>query len=538
MGTSSGNVLTLPHAAEAELALLGSVLLDNQALAWLKGRLEPADFYGDPARVTFSAMLELHAGGVAVDVTTLLPRVGQIQSIQAAGGAHFLLGLTDRVPSAANYRHYARIILEKSDLRRAIERLVHATDRAHSGNVEDIGSFLDDIVRDVEGVRERSSARLADHLDELAPTRASAYGLEELASDEQCELLDLSTLPPWPSLRAPEHGHGLGRWLGQRLGGVRPGEVVMIGASTAKAGKTAFLMQLADGLALRTADIVREDKRAPLTPVFVCSEMSSQQLAWRSIARWTGYDSRIYRAGRTAVQLLTESTFHGDTMQARHEVETAFKSAKVALDPGQLFGASREFMRDLKPGTRQQGPALLDHVARLVGAWRRELTRRYDREVWPIVVLDPIQRWQEHGANEIDALNELTEVLNGFCLDEGWIVLLTSDSTKAAATGQHARDGAGLLDQARSSFRGSYKLQHVVSHGIYLHRPEPEEPDLVEAVVAIQRWGSGMPPWPRYRWELKTGRFVAQPPVVLTSDAPANGHSSQEDESCPVAYDL
>lgn len=109
--------------------------------------------------------------------------------------------------------------------------------------------LVDDPFEDVEQMAEQPAIRTPRRvdLDSAAPTLGDAYGVAQLEHDRERELLTLSDLP---------HGHRWGRHLDNILGGIRPGYFLAFGAENAGSGKTAFVMQVADGLALLNAQTV------------------------------------------------------------------------------------------------------------------------------------------------------------------------------------------------------------------------------------------------------------------------------------------
>lgn len=335
-------------------------------------------------------------------------------------------------------------------------------------------------------------------LEQGAPTFASLYGETELEHDRNRELVSLASLPPWPGCKS-RAGHGWGEGLDRTLGGgICPGYLLAIGASSAGAGKTAFVMQLADGLALRTAQLLREKKPGPLTPVLVASEMRPGELSWRSLARWTSVDARIFRAGQSAEQLLT-----GEELSPIAAVDHAFQSAKEAIK-GE-FGASRSFLRFFSK--RSSGVELVKDLSAICAQWKEKLEKEHPgRAVWPVVVLDPIQRFQGAGA-EVEALNTFVEELSATAQAKGWVTLLTSDTNKPSASGNTNK--GDKREEGAAAFRGSYKLQHLVDAAIYLTRPDddPDRPELL-AVLVKNRWGSSAKNhWPRYLWDVRRARF-------------------------------
>lgn len=377
--------------------------------------------------------------------------------------------------------------------------------------------------REPNTANENRKRQLAD-LSVVAPTFAELYGADDLDADEQRELVSLESLPPWPGARSYVHnpgtdgarelvvGHGLGPELDERIGGgVHPGMSIGIAAATAGAGKTALTMQIADGCALRCAELVETGYPGPLTPVMVVSEMGMPPLTWRTLARWTSINNRVFRAGKSAPRLLG---WHPERVAA------AFDEGRQALRG--FLGKARRFQRLHR--TDASGEKLCEKLAIAVDTWRDELAAEFPgRPIWPVVVLDPIQRWCDPAKSEVEGLNALVEALRERIVNDKWIALITSDTNKPMATGKTAEDARDPQQEGAAAFRGSYKLMHILDAAIYLRKPAngvqergqqlPAEVlaaarhDQIEAVLVKVRFGHTSDPYPMFHWERHTGRF-------------------------------
>ena len=405
-------------------------------------------------------------------------------------------------------------------------------------------------------------------LDVLAPQMALAYGLEHLERDASSPLIDLARLPSWPTRTAPrsftqagdvelDAGHGIGFHLARRLGlGLRPGELVAVGAAHAGAGKTAWLMQLADGLSLRNLAVLGEPLEGRgatswteiLTPVFLVSEMSVEALTWRTLARWTGHPAYLLRAGRTGLAR--------DGEAARQ----AWAAARSALAPDSPLQRARCWQRRLSSAVASEaaakGPAVLVRLlARQVERWREDLARAHPKQdIVPIVVLDPLQRWQSGRADEVADLNTLVRALATQTEVHRWVTLVTSDTNKASAKGDNASHEAS--EEGAAVFRGSYSLIHEASAALYLRRPptyEPSDDDArshqrhAEMVLVKSRWGDTKGTAPRYRWQIDVGRFWPMPAEEAdrstrqdrkTATPPASRGKARKPASPPSAIDI
>ena len=111
----------LPRNIEAERCVLGAILLDNQLINQAVELLSHQDFYLSSHRVLFQQMESLTESSKAIDLVTLANAVDGVGQLEAIGGRSFISSLIDDVPRLTNLEHYARIVQEKSTLRRLIK---------------------------------------------------------------------------------------------------------------------------------------------------------------------------------------------------------------------------------------------------------------------------------------------------------------------------------------------------------------------------------------------------------------------------------
>jgi len=127
----------LPHSLEAEQAVLGSVMIDENAPVHILNELRAEDFYSPSHRVIFSAMQGIALKNKPVDIVTLVTELETLGQLEAAGGLAYITALSDTVPSASNYAHYAAIVKKSSVLRKLIDAAQAITDKAFTGDPED-----------------------------------------------------------------------------------------------------------------------------------------------------------------------------------------------------------------------------------------------------------------------------------------------------------------------------------------------------------------------------------------------------------------
>lgn len=403
-------------------------------------------------------------------------------------------------------------------------------------------------------------------LDRLIPTRATTYTRAHFARDRRRGLLPIDTLPPWANytgeldLTVPT-GHGWGEVLNTALGGgLSPQYFCVLGAEQAKGGKTALAEQLLFGLALRTAAVVAGHASGPRVVPYYVGEMwqgseddeltPSRQLAHRDLARWLGVDGNLLRRGdetggdAPGIRRLAEQLARDPGQLAIEILEVA----NTAIEAGPFYRA-RQFshlfnVRALLSSHDQQetkGPpvdhrrgvpllrsivaAILQDRKRKAVAWKCD-----EREIWPLLFIDPIQRFQASGDNAVSALDEFVEELRAVCDEHGFIVLATSDTNKDSAKGGVPKDATPFA-RAAWVFRGSYKLLHLPDSALVLSVEWPKDDKGTpkgRVWVGLNRWGAP-------RFEPAYFDFVAEAGRYVPTAAPVEPDLDDlEDEDEPL----
>jgi replicative DNA helicase len=147
-----------PQNLEAEQSVLGSMLLDRDAIARVVEALRPEDFYRDLHRTIFQAMLELFERGEPVDLITVTNNLATAGKLEDVGGATYLASLPNTVPTAANAEFYADIVLEKSMLRALISAGTHIASLGYEG-MDEVTALIDQAEKLVYGIAARRNVQ-------------------------------------------------------------------------------------------------------------------------------------------------------------------------------------------------------------------------------------------------------------------------------------------------------------------------------------------------------------------------------------------
>ncbi len=218
--------LTPPANLEAEQSVLGAVLLRAQALDQVADLLSPEDFYRSGHGKIFQAMLDLWGKGEPVDLVTVTALLKERGRLEDVGGPVFLAALSEHVGTAANAAYYAKLVHEKSVLRRLLACCQNIT-QACLSPVEDVEAFLDKAEADIFKVAESKIRFGFQPLSSLVETEVAT--LEAIWHRDQGRITGVpSGFPDLDSLTA----------------GFQPGDLIIIAARPSM-GKTALALNIA-----------------------------------------------------------------------------------------------------------------------------------------------------------------------------------------------------------------------------------------------------------------------------------------------------
>ncbi len=257
----------LPHDDEAEQSVIGSMIMDREAITIASGFLTTSDFYAKWYRTLFEAIMELDARGQAVDVVTLQNRLREKKADPEITSTAYIGDLVAAVPTSANVQYYARIVREKSILR----QLIHASQAIEKdcyADKKDMDQILEETEKQIFGLLQRGTA------DDVVPVRdlvLSAIERIDASSNGKGVVTGLAT--GFPD-------------MDYQLAGLQPSDLILLAARPSM-GKTALALSIAEYVAIHDNN-----------PVAIFSlEMSREQLVNRLLAMESRVDSRLIRNG-------------------------------------------------------------------------------------------------------------------------------------------------------------------------------------------------------------------------------------------------
>ena len=145
-----------PQNLDAEMSVLGAMLLSKDAIADVVEVLQPADFYRPAHQSVYDAILKLYVDGNPADPVTVAHELGK--DLTRAGGAPYLLTLCQHVPTASSASYYAGMVAEMAQLRRIVEAGTRITQYGYSGVDGDVAEIRDLVQREIYQATSRHHA--------------------------------------------------------------------------------------------------------------------------------------------------------------------------------------------------------------------------------------------------------------------------------------------------------------------------------------------------------------------------------------------
>ncbi|KYD17544.1 hypothetical protein B4119_3967 [Parageobacillus caldoxylosilyticus] len=257
-----------PQSIEAEQAVLGAVFLDPSALTLASEILIPEDFYRAAHQKIFHAMLRVADKGEPVDLVTVTAELADTQQLEEVGGVSYLSELADSVPTAANVEYYARIVEEKSVLRRLIRT---ASSIAQDGYTreDEVDVLLDEAERKIMEISQRKHSGTFKNIKDVL---VQTYDNIEMLHNRKGEVTGIPT--------------GFTE-LDRMTSGFQRSDFIIV-AARPSVGKTAFALNIAQNVATKTNENV----------AIFSLEMSAQQLVMRMLCAEGNINAQNLRTGK------------------------------------------------------------------------------------------------------------------------------------------------------------------------------------------------------------------------------------------------
>jgi replicative DNA helicase len=256
-----------PQNLDAEMSLLGAVLIDEETLADISEHVTPKDFYDKRHGIVYGAMMRLYEKHKPVDLLTLTEELSRKKELETVGGSAYLTELTNYVPTAAHAEAYAELVSQKAIRRRLIKA---------SGDISELGY---DEETSTQELLEQAEAQLFSVSDQSL--KQDLVSIESILTESFDRMEELHRNKG--TLRGVRTGY---RDLDNMTAGLQRSDLIILAARPAM-GKTT----LVTNLAYNVATIAKQ-------PVlFFSLEMSKEQLVDRMLADASGVDAWNIRTG-------------------------------------------------------------------------------------------------------------------------------------------------------------------------------------------------------------------------------------------------
>ena len=374
----------LPHSIEAEQSVIGSMLMDREAVIAASEIITGSDFYQQQYGIMFDAMVELFNEGKPVDLVTLQDRLKEKDVPPEVSSLDFVRDIITIVPTSANVKSYATIVSEKAVLRRLIKTTEEIANTCYAGK-EPLENILADTEKSIFDLLQNKGGQ------EFVPIKQVAINVLEKIEDAY---KNQGTVTGIPSGFID---------LDYKLSGFQPSDFILIAARPSM-GKTAFVLNVVDYVSVRKN-----------LPCMVFSlEMSKEQLVNRMLSMESNVDSQKLRTGTLTdsdwdavvegIGIIGNSKLIIDDTPGISISELRSKCRKMKLEYGlsiviidylQLMSGSRKEGND----NRQQE---ISDISRSLKALARELHA-------PVIALSQLSRACETRTDHRPMLSDLRE---------------------------------------------------------------------------------------------------------------------------------
>jgi replicative DNA helicase len=372
-----------PQNIEAEQAVLGAIFLEPSSLTLASEILIPEDFYRASHQKIFNVMLKLNDLGKAVDLITVTEELAASKLLEDTGGVTYLSDLAAAVPTAANIEYYARIVEEKSLLRRLIRTATGIASDGYSRE-DEVEALLSEAEKSILEVAQRKNAGAFHNIKDVL---VRTYDNIELMHNRVGDITGLET--------------GFVD-LDRMTAGFQRNDLIIVGARPS-VGKTAFALNIAQNVAKKTGENI----------AIFSLEMGAEQLVMRLLCAEGNIDAQRLRTGS-----LTDEDWGKLTMAMG-----SLASTGIYIDdtPGVRISDIRSKCRRLAQ-EHGLGMILIDYLQLILGSGRSGENRQQEvseisrslkqlaRELKvPVIALSQLSRGVEQRQDKRPMMSDIRE---------------------------------------------------------------------------------------------------------------------------------
>ncbi len=374
----------LPQNIEAECGVLGSIIIDPEAIVQVSDFLSPDDFYRDAHRTIYEVILQLYEEHEPADFITICDELERRNKLEEVGGASYITSLINQVPTSGNVEFYGRIVERTAILRRLIHAAGQIAAIAYQEGDADIA--LDKAEQLIFNISQRHSrsdfthmrdilAEYMNKLDQLHERRGTIVGVPTGFTD-----------------------------LDRLTGGLQKSDLIVL-ASRPGVGKTSLALTMAHTTALKYQNSI----------AIFSLEMSKDQLAQRLLSMDAGIDQHRLRTGRIeedewdrivyAADTLSEANIWIDDTASISPMEMRSKARRLQAEHGidLIIVDYLQLMQAMVGGKRNENRVQeISEISRSLKGLARELNM-------PVLALAQLSRAVESRQSKVPQLSDLRE---------------------------------------------------------------------------------------------------------------------------------
>ena len=439
-----------PHSDEAERAVLGGIFLNADTLPDAQEYVTADDFYKKAHRLLFQAMTDLQDNGTAIDTVTVSDYLDNHNNLDDIGGVGYITDLVAATPIASNVVYYAKIVQQKSTLRKLISTAQNIASRSYTEQ-DDVEGLVEDAERQIMDVSEnRNQAGFKQIKDVLNQAMAQ---IDQLYQNDQA----ITGLPT-----------GF-RDLDKITTGLHEDEMIILSARPA-VGKTAFALNIAQNVGTKT------DKSVAIFSL----EMGAEQLVNRMLCSEGSIDANHLRTGQLneeewqnliiAMGSLSKAKIYMDDTPGIRMAEIRAKCRRLAREQGDLGLIIIDYLQLIEGSGQENRQQEVSAVSRQLKKLAKELHV-------PVIALSQLSRGVEQRQDKRPVLSDIRES-GSIEQDADIVAFLYRDDYYRDAEGDEDDDDQGgnddgddnvgevevIIEKNRSGPRGTVKLLFVKSY--------------------------------------------------------------------------
>ena len=369
-----------PQSIDAEKAVLGCILINNESISDILEYLSSDSFYDNNHRLIFDSMISLYDKSSPIDSVNLIDELKKANSLDAIGGAYYITGLSQEAPSVSNAEYYAKIVKEKKILREIINTSIEMSSLAYDGQ-DEISAIIDKAEQHLFNISELSSKK---KFEELSPMLDKV--LEIWSNRKKGDITGVSS--------------GF-KDLDNQISGFQKSDLIVLAARPSM-GKTALALNIA-----RNASVANKTKIG-----FFSLEMSTQQLTERLLSSEAQISSHLVRTGKLpkrewrklsdAASILSELDIYIDDSPGLNIMELRAKARQMKIDKGVDLILVDYLQLLHKPGRIESRQQEISYISRSLKALAKELDV-------PIIALSQLSRAPESRSDHRPIMSDLRE---------------------------------------------------------------------------------------------------------------------------------